>query len=49
MAVTRGWRKEKEELLNGYESLDLQDEKALEICFTMLIYLRLLNYTVKNG
>jgi len=34
MAVTRGWRKEKEELLNGYKSSDLQDEKALEICFT---------------
>ena len=34
MAVTRGWRKKKEELLNGYKSSDLQDEKALEICFT---------------
>ena len=37
-------------MFNGDRVSGLQDEKVLEICFTMMgRYLTLLNYTLKNG
>ena len=40
----------KAKLFNGDRVSGLQDEKVMEICFTMMgRYLTLLNYTLKNG
>ena len=48
---TRGWwaGQKVRALLNEYRVSDLQAEKVLEICFTTMKNLTLLNWTLKNG